>query len=370
MIRVFEPELTLKDKLSVLKTLRKNYISGTSPVVNEFEVKAAKSFDRKYALAVSNGSVALDLAFQLFDFKEGDEVIIPSFTIVSCLAAVVRSGAKPVFCDVDAETWNVKLENIASKVTSRTKAVLVVHTYGLSSEIKKISEFCSKNNLYLIEDAAEAHGQTDQNLKCGSFGDVSTMSFYANKHVTTGEGGMVLTNSEAHFEKIKSMRNLDFTNKSRFKHENLYWNYRLGGLQAALGISQLTQLEKQIKNKIHQGSVYQNLLEEYSSVLTLPLDEIGNIKNHYWVFGVLLKIENIRDKVIEDLSNRGIETRPFFWPLHLQNALPREYATTKKLLISENLGANGLYLPMGRHVSAKKQKFVVQNLIEVIRKFN
>ena len=370
MIRVFEPELSFQDKLSVIKSLRKNYISGTSPVVQEFEEKAAITFNRKYAVAVSNGSVALDIAFQLFDFEEGDEVIIPSFTIISCLAAVVRAGAKPVFCDVDSKTWNVSLDNIASKVTSKTKAILVVHTYGLSAEIKKISEFCSKNNFYLIEDAAEAHGQKDQDLKCGSFGDISTMSFYANKHVTTGEGGMVLTNSEEYYEKIKSIRNLDFTNKGRFKHENLYWNYRLGGLQAALGISQLSQIEKQIKNKINQGRRYQNLLKEHNSLLTLPLEEIGSIKNHYWVFGVLLKIENIRDEVIEDLFNRGIETRPFFWPLHLQNALPKEFVTNEKLLNSENLGLNGLYLPMGRHVSAKKQKYVVQNLIEVIRKFN
>ncbi len=369
MIRVFEPELTIKDKISVLKSLRKNYISGTSPVVQDFEESAARTFDRKYAVAVTNGSVALDLAFQLFEFEEGDEVIIPSFTIVSCLSAVIRAGAKPVFCDVDSKTWNINLDNISKKVTSKTKAVLVVHTYGLSAEIKKISEFCDQNNLYLIEDAAEAHGQKDHNIKCGSFGDVSTMSFYANKHVTTGEGGMVLTNSEKYFEKIKSMRNLDFTSKERFKHENLYWNYRLGGLQAALGISQLTQIENQIKNKINQGKVYQNLLKEHTSLLTLPLEETRDIKNHYWVFGVLLKIENIRDNVIEDLLNRGIETRPFFWPLHLQSALPKEFKTKEKLENSENLGSNGLYLPLGGHVSSKKQKYIVQNLIEVIRKF-
>ncbi len=370
MIRVFEPELSLHDKFSVLKTLRKNYISGTSPVVEEFEQKAATTFNREYAVAVSNGSVALDVAFQLFDFEEGDEVILPSFTIVSCLAAVVRAGAKPVFCDVDSKTWNVKLDNILPKVTPRTKGILVVHTYGLSAEIKKISEFCLSNNIYLIEDAAEAHGQEDQGIKCGSFGDVSTMSFYANKHVTTGEGGMVLTNSEEYFEKMKSMRNLDFTNKDRFKHENLYWNYRLGGLQAALGISQLTQIEKQIKNKINQGKIYQNLLKEHNSILTLPPERIENTRNHYWVFGVLLKIEKIRDKVMEDLFNRGIETRPFFWPLHLQDALPEQFATKEKFLISENLGSNGLYLPMGKHVSTKKQKYIVQNLIEIIRKFN
>ena len=360
----------MSDKISVLKTLFNNNISGTSPSVGEFEKELAKRFDRKHSIAVSNGSVALDLALQNLELKEGDEVIVPTFTIISCLSAILRTKATPVFSDIDIDSWNMTLESVKNKYTEKTKAVMMVHLYGLAAEANSIQEFCKVKNIMLIEDAAESHGQVEGEKKCGSFGDISTMSFYANKHVTTGEGGMVLTNSEEYYEKIKSMRNLDFTNKGRFKHENLYWNYRLGGLQAALGISQLSQIEKQIKNKINQGRRYQNLLKEHNSLLTLPLEEIGNIKNHYWVFGVLLKIENIRDKVIEDLFNRGIETRPFFWPLHLQNALPKEFVTSEKLLNSENLGSNGLYLPMGRHVSAKKQKHVVQNLIEVIRKFN
>jgi perosamine synthetase len=250
MISVFEPRLSINDKYSVIKTLFKNEISGTSPIVQEFEKSAAKSFNRDHAVAVSNGSIALDLAFQLIDFSDGDEVVLPSFTIVSCLSAVVRAKAVPVFCDVNKDTWNMTFEDVKSKITKRTKAVLVVHLYGLTAEIEKIEKYCNENNIILIEDAAEAHGQIAGNRKCGSFGLISTMSFYANKHVTTGEGGLLLTNNKEVKKKADLMRNLGFRPEKRFQHDEFYWNYRLGGLQASLGVSQLKNLEKNISGNL------------------------------------------------------------------------------------------------------------------------
>ncbi len=228
MLRVFEPSLTWNDKFTVLKTLYKNNISGQSPSVYKFEEACANKFDRKYGISVSNGSVALDIALQSLDLKEDDEVILPSFTIISCLAAIVRTGAKPIFCDVDSKTWNMRLEDIEKVYTSKTRAVLIVHTYGLTAEATKISNYCKENDLILIEDAAEAHGQVENDKKCGSFGLISSLSFYANKHVTTGEGGMVMTNSDKYASTLRQMRNLDFTPENRFQHDNFYWNYRLG----------------------------------------------------------------------------------------------------------------------------------------------
>ena len=368
MISVFSPRISFKDKLAVFNAINKKNISGTSLIVNEFESKVSKRFDRNYGVAVANGSLALDCALQLIDLKEGDEVIIPSFTIVSGLSAILRTKATPVFCDVDESTWNMRLDHVEEKYTTKTKAVILVHTYGLPAEGKKIEDFCNKNDLFLIEDAAEAHGQNDEEKKCGSFGEISTLSFYANKHITTGEGGMVLVNSEELDKKARQIRNLDFTKENRFNSDNMYWNYRLGGLQSALGISQLNSLEKVISDKIIQGSYYLEILNEYKDLFSLPLKNIRSSKNHFWVFGVTINRENIRNKVINRLEEKGIETRPFFWPLHKQNFYSGNNSNLS-LNVSENLGKNGLYIPLGSHINRKIQEEVVGKLVETTREF-
>ena len=354
MIRVFEPKITLSDKLSILKSLNRNLISGTSPEVENFEMLYAKKFNMKFAVSVSSGSAALDLAFQNLDLKNGDEVILPSFTIVSCLSAVIRAGGSPVFCDVDNTSWNMRLKDIEKVVTSKTKAVLMVHTYGLTAEAQEIANYCKKNDILIIEDAAEAHGQKYSEKYCGTFGMISTFSFYANKHITTGEGGMLLTNDELIYQNL---------NKKRFVHNNMYWNFRMSSMQASLGISQMKNLEKVIKFKIAQGNRYLNLLENYQDYFQLPIKEINQIQNHFWVFGIVLKKENIRDQLIKSLFNKQIETRPFFWPLHLQ---PFLHAPKNKYNLNntERIGRNGLYLPMGQHVNEKIQVDIVKKLLK------
>lgn len=369
MIKVFEPKIDDLDIKEVKKSLVQTNISGTSPVVSEFETKLAKTFSRRYAIAVSNGSVALDIAFNLYSFKKSDEVILPSFTIISCLSAVIRSGAKPVFCDVNPNTWNMTLENVEKVVTSKTKAVLMVHTYGLAAEAKKIQNFCKQHNLILIEDSAEAHGQYESNIKCGSFGDLSTMSFYANKHITTGEGGAILTNNKTKYKLAKQIINLDFVNNQRFKHKNFYWNYRLGGMQAALGISQIKKLETTIKNKKSQGLYYNSLLEGHEDLLSLQPIINDSTENHFWVFGILLKKKNTRNNVMKYLFEKKIETRPFFWPLHLQPALEKsKNLNNNNLKVSENLGKNGLYIPIGSHITKVDQEYIIENLLKSIFK--
>lgn len=356
------------DKLKVFKTLVKNDISGTSPPIKEFEDELSKSFDRRFSIAVSNGSSALDLALQSLDLKEGDEVIVPSFTIISCLSAIIRAGAVPIFCDVDKTSWNMTLDLTKQKVTKKTKAVLMVHLYGLVGEAKEIEDYCLKKNIILIEDSAEAHGQIIDGKKCGSFGKISTFSFYANKHITTGEGGAVLTNDEIIYKKIKQMANLDFNDK-RFQHSNLFWNYRLSGIQASLGLSQINSLNKTIIKKIKQGKKYNDFFKN-SEQFQIPPFEINGVVNHYWVYGILLNKDGIRDSVMKDLYENGIETRPFFWPLHLQDALPSKYRlSNNSLKTSEHLGANGFYIPIGQHINTRKQKFISQKIIEVVNKY-
>jgi|TARA_B110000495_G_C23038566_1_gene621421 perosamine synthetase len=367
MIQVFKPSLSISDKVSVLKSILKNEISGSSPMVSGFESLASNKFNREHSIAVSNGSVALDLSFQLLDLNEGDEVILPTFTIVSCLAAVIRAGGKPVFCDVDSNSWNMKLEHIEKLVTKNTRAVLMVHLYGLVAEADKISKFCKDNKLKLIEDASEAHGQKINNQNCGSFGDISTFSFYANKHVTTGEGGMVLTDDSVFAHKLKQMRNLDFNSENRFQHDNLYWNYRLSGIQAALGISQIKTLEKRINKKIQQGANYNKLFSGYEDILQIPVHNDGEVINHYWVYGLVLRNGVERGPLLDYLQKEGIQTRPFFWPLHLQNALPKNfYVPELDLKNSELLGKSGFYIPLGDHVTYKNQKFISDKIINFL----
>jgi len=369
LINVFSPKIGLGDMASVLKVLMSNQISGTSPIVNKFEEQIAKKFDRKYGIAVSNGSVALDLAFQSLDLKEGDEVILPSFTIISCLSAVLRTGATPIFCDINKTSWNMTLKDVEKKKTENTKAILMVHLYGLAAEAQKIEKYCEKNGIFLIEDAAEAHGQKESQKFCGSFGLISTMSFYANKHITTGEGGMVLTDDDDLKDKIKKMRNLDFDNKKRFYHDNLYWNYRLGGMQAALGISQLKKLDKTISHKIKQAEIYDQYFSE-EKTLSIPLKNINDTNNHYWVYGVVLNKHGIRDKVMKELHDSGIETRPFFWPLHLQGSLPKKFRNDIELVNTEHISKNGLYLPLGKHLKIRDQKFVTETLLTILKNNN
>jgi perosamine synthetase len=367
MISVFEPRLSLNDKYSVVKTLYQNQISGTSPIVEKFEKSCSQKFDREHAIAVSNGSVALDLAFQLIDLSEGDEVIIPSFTIISCLSAIIRAKAVPVFCDVDENSWNMTLEKVREKTTNKTKAVLLVHLYGLAGEAEEISTYCIENNIFLIEDAAEAHGQKIGNKKCGSFGLISTMSFYANKHITTGEGGMLLTDDDGIKEKAQLMRNLGFKSEKRFQHNEFYWNYRMGGLQAALGVSQLKSLEKTINKKIDQGNYYQNNLDNMKEKIQLPLKKDNETLNHYWVFGLVLRKFDIREEVMSKLFEAGVQTRPFFWPLHLQEVLKKiNLEKQPSLPVSERIGKNGFYIPIGDHLSKKDQDYIIKNLVRIL----
>jgi len=366
MIRVFEPYISAKDVFSVAKSVLKKDISGSSNEVKIFEENLAKYFDRKYAVCLSNGSVSLDAAFQTLNLKKGDEVILPTFTIISCLAAVLRSGATPVFCDVDNKSWNLNIDDVKPLITNKTKVILIVHTYGLTVKADDFEDLCRKRNIALVEDAAEAHGQKIDTRKIGSFGLMSTFSFYANKHITTGEGGAVLTDSEEIYKKLLQIRNLDFDAKKRFEHENLFWNYRMSGLQAALGNSQLEKLDQIIKNKIKQANYYNKLIKKANLDIQTHPKSFKGIKNHYWVYGVVLNKKFDRNNIMKYLYDNNIETRPFFKPLHLQEAY-KENSEKKIYPISEFIGQQGLYLPLGSHMNKLKQNRIIKILNQALQ---
>ena len=370
MIPVFKPWITFTNSFYVFKAALKKEISGSSIYVKKFETEFSKQHKNMYAVAVSNGSVALDLVLNSLDLNEDDEIIMPSLTIISCLASISRTPAKPIFCDVNFDSWNMTLDNIKEKVTKNTKAILAVHTYGLPCDIEKISEFCTENSITLIEDSSEAHGIFVNDKICGTFGDYATFSFYANKHITAGEGGMILSRDKDNYSKFLQMRNLDFTKINRFKANNLYWNSRLGGLQAALGYSQIKNktYKKIILKKKKQGYFYNELLSKYSDYFYLPLKQVNAVNNNYWVYGIVLKSPGLRDKLLELMMDDNIETRPFFWPLHQQPSYENNYEEIFHLPNSEYLGKNGFYIPLGSHMSKKKQKYVVTRLVFNIEK--
>ena len=291
-IPVNSPVIGEREKELLLQCIETGWISSEGPFVEEFERKFSTYIGRKFGVACANGSAAIDLAVASLKIGYEDEVIMPTFTIISPALSVVRAGAKPVLVDSDPITWNMDIKQIEKKISHKTKAIIVVHIYGLPVDIDPVIELCKKYNLYLIEDAAEMHGQSYKNKKCGSFGDISTFSFYPNKHVTTGEGGMIVTDNEELAYRCRKLRNLAFEpNKPRFVHYELGWNYRFTNLQAALGIAQLERLNESILIKRRMGKLYQSLFSEVKS-FQLPLESTNYAKNIYWVFGILLKEES------------------------------------------------------------------------------
>ena len=254
-IPVNTPLINSEDALSVSKSIKSGWISSEGPNVKEFEKKIAKFLDRKFGCTVSSGTAALEIAIKSLNLNKNDEVIMPTFTIISNAMAIVKSSARPVLVDIDLNTWNIKIEDIEKKITKKTKCLMIPHIYGLSNDMDKILKIAKKYKLFLIEDAAEVLGLKYKNKKCGTFGDISILSFYANKHITTGEGGMLLTNNYKLNEKFKDYRNLCFgSKKNRFNHHDISWNYRYTNIQATLGLSQLKRINKIVKKKYQIGN--------------------------------------------------------------------------------------------------------------------
>ena len=312
-IPVNEPFLGKREKELLLECVETGWISSEGPFVEKFENSFSKRVNRKFGISCSSGSAALDLAIAALEIGPGDEVIMPSFTIISCASAVIRSGAKPVLIDADPYTWNMNIEFVESAINKKTKAIMAVHIYGLPVDMDPILHLAKKYGIYIIEDAAELIGAEYKDKPCGSFGDISTFSFYPNKHITTGEGGMLTTNDSNLRDRCKSLRNLCFQKGKRFIHNELGWNYRMSNIQAALGIAQLERLEKTIEKKLLIGKTYNKNLRDMD-FLQLPLNQTSYAKNIYWVYGILIdKKLGKADKIMRKLKEMRISTRPFFF---------------------------------------------------------
>jgi len=370
-VPVNEPLLSGNEKKYLLNCLKKNQISSTGSYVELFEKKFALKVKRKYAIAVSNGTAALQITFDALGIKKNKEVILPSFTIISCLLPILRIGAKPIFVDCDPKTWNFDVTKLRKLITKKTTAIVAPHIYGMPIDMEPLIKIAKEFKLKVIEDSAEVLGLNYKEKPCGSFGDVSTFRFYANKHITTGEGGMIVTNSKKIADSCRSLRNICFSTRRRFLHYKLGWNHRLTNIQAAIGLAQLEKLDLAVKKKRMVGDLYQKELKKFN-FLHLPLDKNDYAKNIYWVYGIVLK-KNINlsaIKLMSLLKKKGIETRNFFWPLHLQPLLKKEGCYRKvKLPISEYISQRGIYLPSGLSLTVKKQMYVIKNLIKILKKY-
>mgnify|MGYP001109790084 CR=1 FL=1 len=369
-IPVNETLLNGNEKKYLCECIDTGWISSEGPFVKEFEQKMSAGVNRRYGIAVSNGTAALEVAIQALGVKGGDEVIMPAFTIISCAMAVTKVGAVPVLVDSDLQTWNMNTEEIEAKITPRTKAIMIVHIYGLPVEVDRVLALAEKYNLKVIEDAAEMHGQTYNGRPCGSFGDISTFSFYPNKHITTGEGGMVVTDDEELAERCRMIRNLCFRKDVRYVHDEISDNYRFTNLQAAVGLAQLERLDEFVGKKRRMGSYYTEKLCEIDGLI-LPLEKTDYADNIYWVYGIVLdKNINVDNKVMQKLlAEEGISSRTFFWCMHEQPVYKKQGLFVNETYPNaEYLARKGFYIPSGLALTEEQMEQVVEGVKNVMRK--
>lgn len=370
MIPVNEPLLNGNEKNYLNECIDTGWISSEGPFIKKFEQGMADYVGRHYAVSVTNGTAALEMAIVALGIGLGDEVIMPSFTIISCAQAVVKAGATPVLIDSEYDSFNICVEAIEAKITAQTKAIMVVHIYGLPVDMNPILALAKKYNLKIIEDAAEMHGQTYNNKKCGSFGDISIFSFYPNKHITTGEGGMVLMDDKVLHEKCKSLRNLGFSTdgSKRFIHEELGWNLRMTNIQAALGVAQLERIDEFVAKKRWIGQTYQMLLQDIEAI-NLPIKQTSFAENIYWVFAFTLKDNYKKDaqQVMQELGVRGIGTRPFFYPMHQQPVFKKMGLFSDEVYPNATrLYERGFYIPSGLALTKEQIQEVSKVMHEVL----
>ncbi len=348
MIPVNRPVIRNYRNKSIEYALKTKWISGDGPIVERFEKRFAKKIGTNFSISVTNGTSALEIAIASLNLKTGDYVMLPNLTIVSCLNAILKNNLRPIFVDVNLYDYNICIDDLKKKLSKKIKAIIMVHTYGLASNIKEIIKLKKKYGFKIIEDCAEGIGLKYKNFFLGNFGDLSTFSFYSNKLITTGEGGCILTNNRKYFERCKKLRNLSFGEKIRFKHQEISGNFRMSSIQCAYGISELNYFDENIKLKKKIGKFYNSKLKNFD-FLQLPLKKNSISSNIYWVYPIVIKkTKKINKNHFQNfMKKNGVITRDFFFPLSEQPFLKKFKIKKIKLKNSKYLFENGLYLPSG-----------------------
>ena len=306
----------------------------------------------------------MDIAVKAAGIAAGDEVILPTFTIVSPLFSIIRAGATPVFVDSFTDTWSMDVTQIEAKITPRTKAIVVVHIYGIPVQMDAVLQLAKKYNLLIIEDNAELQGQTCDGQICGSFGHLAIFSFYANKQISTGEGGMIVCNNPDLAARCRKLRNLAHDTERRFVHYEMGWNYRMTNMQAALGLAQLEQLDSFVEKKHQIGAFYQEQLAFITQHgYQLPLKATTYADNIYWVFGIVAPTEAEQKNIVNYLHGKKIGTRPFFWCMHEQPVFASEaFCQNQSYPVAERLARNGFYIPSGLGITPPQMQTVADVL--------
>lgn len=370
-IPVCEPLYLGKEREYAADAVQSGWIGSSGRFLKEFETKFSAYCGVKYGISTTSGTTALHLALRAIDIRPGDEVVMPDFTMAAVLFSVLYCGARPVFVDAESDTWNMDPSAVESKITPKTRAILAVHTYGHPCDMDPINQIAEKHGLKVVEDAAEAHGAEYKKRRCGSLGAIACFSFYANKIITTGEGGMVVTQDTALAERCRYFKNLCFplTGTRAYRHEDVGFNYRMTNVQAAIGLAQFENIEAFIEKRRRHAAWYTRRLEGIRGI-QCPVEK-EYAKNVYWMYGVLLNPKALgisRDLFCLELQKRGVETRPFFQPLHGQKPVIDRWGTPSGAAwpASERLAADGFYLPSGSGLTEQDLNYVCEAIEDTL----
>ncbi|MGC4057576.1 MAG: DegT/DnrJ/EryC1/StrS family aminotransferase [Chitinophagaceae bacterium] len=356
LIPVYEPSLTGNEKKYVSECIDSTWISSKGKFVSQFESEFAKYIDVKYATTVANGTVALHLALIALGIGPGDEVIVPTLTYIASVNAIRYCGAHPVFVDSLTGTWQLDPADVRKKITPQTKAVMAVHLYGQSADMAVLRSICDEHNLFLIEDCAEAIGTKFDGKHVGTFGDISTFSFFGNKTITTGEGGMVVTNDETLFDRSVHFKGQGLAKHRQYWHDVIGYNYRMTNICAAIGVAQLEQIDVFTSKKkaiaARYAAAFKNTSVEFHQ-------EAPGTEHSYWMCTILVQESKDRDALRDFLMEKGIETRPMFYPVH---TMPMYSEKFQKHKTAEDIAWRGINLPSYPGLSEEQQQFVIDSI--------
>lgn len=368
MIPVCVPLLKGNELKYLQDCISTNWISSRGRYVAEFENQFSQYCNCKYGITTTNGTSSIHLALQSIGLKKGDEVIVPAFTMIASVFPIIYSGAKPVLVDCDPETLTLDVSQLEEKISEKTKAILPVHIYGHPADMGPIQKIAKKHGLFVIEDAAEAHGAEYKGKKTGGIGDVGCFSFYANKMITCGEGGMMVTNNEALAKHALSLRDLSFEEgKERvYLHSEVGYNYRMTNLQAAVGLAQFEQIDKFVGMRRRNAEIYGELLKGVPG-LSLPVEKEW-AKNVYWMYSILVEPEfgMSSDELAVELGKQGVETRPFFVPMNQQPVFKNMHLFEgEKYPVAESLSKKGLHLPSSSGLTRDEISYICKSIADV-----
>lgn len=359
-IALAQPVFRGKEKEYVNRCIDTGWISSVGEFVSKFEKEFAAYCGTKHGIACANGTVAIHMALLAKNIGPGDEIIIPNLTYIATANAVMYCGATPVFVECDEQTWNIDVKKIEEKITPRTKGIMPVHLYGLPAEMDEIMAIAKRHNLFVLEDAAQSHGATYRGKRTGSFGELATFSFFGNKVITCGEGGMVMTNDDALADRMRLLRNQGMSPKRRYWFETVGFNYRITNTQAAIGLAQLECIDWHIAQRKANAAHYTKRLSELSQYIQLPYSA-SHLENIFWLYTIVLKedVQMERDELMKLLDQDGIETRPMFYPI---TNLPPYEAFRGNYPITEKVAGRGMNLPSHAALKTQSIDYIAERL--------